>query len=268
MAGTIDAEAAQQLRVANVGIRAAVVTELNKTVAALDGDPDRMNAMLTVEVAQLVGKYGSAASTFAAQWYDEQRAALKVKGKFAAAPYLPDYLPRKVAGTIGRAAGFLYAPNGPDMASVTTALIAAVPKLVLATSRDTIAVNAHRDPKAHGWQRVTKGDTCDFCRMLADRGGVYKQRTAGFAAHHDCNCAAVPSWDPDAREVGVEQYLASARNKLPADWKPRSRSQRQDVAAGRVTLEELRTARQSSLDAMRRDRNARVQAFIEAAYQA
>jgi hypothetical protein len=47
--------------------------------------------------------------------------------------------------------------------------------------------------------------------MLHGRGAVYRESTAHFAAHKSCDCAAVPSWDPDAPEVDVRLYEASKR---------------------------------------------------------
>ena len=64
---------------------------------------------------------------------------------------------------------------------------------------------------AVGWHRETRPGACDFCRMLAGRGGVYKESTVRFAAHDDCGCVAVPSWDANAPEVDVMAYVASER---------------------------------------------------------
>lgn len=86
-----------------------------------------------------------------------------------------------------------------------------IPKYVLAASRATIITSVGRDPRASGWKRVTRVGACRFCRMLSGRGAVYKEATVHFASHGDCNCAAAPSWDPNAPEVDVSLYKASQR---------------------------------------------------------
>lgn len=81
--------------------------------------------------------------------------------------------------------------------------------------RDTVIGSVERDTQAVGWARVTSGDPCAFCAMLASRGPVYKTReSAGFRAHgtsatavhdHDA-CTFEPvyiddgSWPPKSRE--------------------------------------------------------------------
>jgi hypothetical protein len=53
--------------------------------------------------------------------------------------------------------------------------------------------------------------------MLADRrpdgrpGGVYSEAGVHFAAHGDCHCTAVPSWDSTAKPVPAAVYKASER---------------------------------------------------------
>ena len=53
------------------------------------------------------------------------------------------------------------------------------------------------DGSAWGWARVTDADPCEFCKMLASRGPVYKSaRSAGrvdLHRYHDgCGCNVVP----------------------------------------------------------------------------
>jgi hypothetical protein len=112
-------------------------------------------------------------------------------------------------------------------------LQASAPKYSLAAGRETIQDNTARDPEASGWKRVTRGGACGFCRMLAGRGAVYKEGSVHFAAHPDCNCAAVPSWDKDAPEVPASLYQASRRttNMSPADRAKHNALIRRAVAA-------------------------------------
>jgi len=69
----------------------------------------------------------------------------------------------------------------------------ALGKLVLNGGRRTLIDVAARDPQALGYSRVTSGDPCAFCRMLAGRGPVYKtEKSADFHPHDGCACSAEP----------------------------------------------------------------------------
>lgn len=69
-------------------------------------------------------------------------------------------------------------------------------RLVLDGGRQTILQTASQDPAATGrWQRIAGANACPFCQMLADRGPVYSDDTADFAAHDHCGCAAAPEFD-------------------------------------------------------------------------
>ena len=199
---------AERLRLAQAGIRRLVTRDLDAFFASLNLDrPERARDALLAFMPVLVSQYGESAAAVAADWYDGVRASEGVSGRYratmAASPYLS-----AVDGTTRRAVGALFtdAPN-----ETLVALRSAAPKYVLAASRQTITGSADRDPRARGWQRVTSGGACTFCRGLAARGGVYTQHSVMFAAHKACGCAAVPSWDPDAPEVDVRAYEASRR---------------------------------------------------------
>jgi hypothetical protein len=55
--------------------------------------------------------------------------------------------------------------------------------------------------------------------MAADKGAVYKESTAYFAAHEHCNCTAQPVFK--GGEVGQEasaiQYISAKRRRSPAE---------------------------------------------------
>lgn len=198
----------ERLRQAQIALRRLVERELAGMFGSLNlNNPERAAVMLRDYIPALVARYGEAAASIAADWYDETRAAEGVAGAFRAvlmaSPYLDAAEP-----LARRAAGALFTPRPSD---ALTTLQSSVGKYVLAASRETIATSTARDPWASGWKRVTRSGSCGFCRMLAGRGGVYKESTAHFASHGDCNCAAVPSWDERAPEVDVELYRASQR---------------------------------------------------------
>jgi hypothetical protein len=98
-------------------------------------------------------------------------------------------------------------------------------RLVLEGGRSTVDETVRTDPAAIGWMRITDGDPCSWCAMLASRGAVYKNaQTAGqaknahfvgegeFKWHDHCGCTAAPVWshdDPrlDHADALYEQWL-------------------------------------------------------------
>lgn len=83
-------------------------------------------------------------------------------------------------------------------------------RLAAEGGREAIRDATERDDDAIGWLRVTDGDACSWCLMLASRGAVYKSaETAGraksskfigpgeFKWHDFCGCTGVPIFDPD-----------------------------------------------------------------------
>lgn len=206
---------AARLRRAQVGIRKKVERDLDRMWSRIWSQipagptqaPNVRDAFLR-QMPVLVARYGEEAATVAADWYELQRARAGVGGAFRASLASSPYGADAVEGAVRRTAAALWTPRPEAMRE---GLKSAAGKYVLGASRATIQWNVSRDPRASGWERVTSGDSCEFCEMLAGRGAVYKDDTVHFAAHKSCNCAAVPSWDPSAPEVDVEMYQASER---------------------------------------------------------
>jgi len=206
-----EAADATGLRVAQAKIRASVERDLarmwQRVWSASGGDQYAVRDAFLRLTPGLVERYGDMAATYAADWYERQRQAAQVSGSFSArlqpSPYLDS-----VEQTVQRVSGDLWTETPEAMLH---SLQVTVGKYVLAAGRQTIVHASAEDPRASGWRRVTRVGSCKFCRMLAGRGAVYKHETAFFASHGDCNCAAVPSWDPDAPEVDVRLYQASRR---------------------------------------------------------
>lgn len=78
------------------------------------------------------------------------------------------------------------APNPLDVALVR--VIGTTSRLVLDGGRDVVQEYVLRDERALGYARVTGGNPCAFCAMLASRGPVYKEDTVNFASHDHCQC--------------------------------------------------------------------------------
>lgn len=97
----------------------------------------------------------------------------------ATAPSLVVTGPATVKASTGRGAPLDRAAEAGRVASTRAAI-----RHVLDGGRRTILDTVDADPEAVGWARVTSGDPCSFCAMLASRGPVYRSRgSASFASH-------------------------------------------------------------------------------------
>lgn len=200
----------QQLRQAQLGIRKLVEAELENMVAVQSGRTAvAIRNELLRTLPSLVEYYGEAAATVAADWYEQVRDVenIPAKQRFRSELIIPDRL-KETQGTVKRAAGALFTD---DLAGFLRSVNGPIGRYVVDASRETIIENTHNDPQARGWQRITRAGSCDFCRFLAARGAVYMAHSARFASHNDCNCAAAPSWDPQATEADAKHYKASER---------------------------------------------------------
>lgn len=109
-----------------------------------------------------------------------------------------------------------------------------VRKQIMAGGRDTIANTARADHRAIGFRRVTDGNPCAFCAMLASRGPSYgsaavaRARSDGMRYHNHCGCSAeivYGSWQPTAAEQGYLDAYKLARIELEeAGIRPDARS--------------------------------------------
>lgn len=196
------------LRAANRGLVALATRDLQAFWSSLDlSRPEAARDALLRFVPALTAQYGEAAAAVAADFYDDLRAAEPVRPGFRAR--MADPVSTDVVAARTRfGAQHLFTDDPPQM---LVFLSSAVTKYVLQPGRATIVQSTQADPAASGWHRETRPGACDFCRLLAGRGNIYRAETARFAAHDDCGCVAVPSWDASAEEVPVSAYVASER---------------------------------------------------------
>lgn len=109
-----------------------------------------------------------------------------------------------------RAFGF----SGPGMLSRDTArpntalstTLGTASRIVQDGGRTTTLDTVHEDPVAVGWYRLTDGQPCPFCALLASRGLVYKsEKSASFEAHNQCGCIGVPAFSRDHELPDINQ---------------------------------------------------------------
>lgn len=165
-------------------------------------------------VPDVLSFYSDGSAALAADFYDDARAG--VAGRFSAAPVVLDRTVKIRRGVV-----WASEPLSVDDDELAAARFAQLMRSEMARPyRDTILTNRKQDPQAVGWTRIARGSaSCKFCRMLADRGAVYREATVRFAAHDDCMCTAAPVFK--GGEVGPEastvQYMASRRRRSPGE---------------------------------------------------
>lgn len=186
---------------------AAVLTSLN-------GSAEQIRGELLDLTPGLVAAYADGTSALAADWYDDIREEAEPRRLYLAEPVVADRS-EKIGRMVAWAAEPLFATE-PDVQQVALRLLPQVQKEIARPFRDTITTNQRRDPEAVGWRRVSSGSGCKFCRMLADRGAIYKAESARFAAHGSCHCAAEPAFG-DGPEASAMQYVASQRRRSEKD---------------------------------------------------
>lgn len=94
-----------------------------------------------------------------------------------------------------------------------------VSRQILMGGRLTIAASTGADRRARGWRRVTDGDPCAFCALMASRGPAYRSMSsAGTQYHGHCGCTAEPvygDWVPNEAEQGfIDAYRGSSGKTL------------------------------------------------------
>lgn len=169
-------------------------------------DPSDTAAIATI-LNELIETYGAASATLASDWYDDVRDRIGVDGRFSAVPM------DSRTGSAGLIDWALTTATTDD--TFRTLLAGGVQQRIANASRYTVIGSTLRDPSADGWQRVTDGDSCAFCSMLAGRGAVYSEAGADFASHIKCGCEAVPAFGGKPRTV--RPYTPSSRNITDAD---------------------------------------------------
>lgn len=198
-------------------VTGAAVEATTRLLGSLTGSGERKRADLLGVVPEVIAYYSDGSSALAADFYDDERAAAGAAGLYLAEPVVLDRS-RKIGNAIAWASEPLFAETA-DAVMVTSRLAEVVQLETARPYRDTILTNRRRDPEAVGWRRVASGDGCKFCRLLADKGAIFREDTVRFASHPHCSCSAWPAFrsNDDGVSADVMQYVASKRTRTPAE---------------------------------------------------
>ncbi|MFD5137459.1 hypothetical protein ACFWMX_14655 [Streptomyces sp. NPDC058378] len=156
-------------------------------------------------VRALVDQYGAASTSLAADYYEAERVAAAVTGRFTV-PLLDPPPDEQVDSSLRWATKDIWERDPEDPATtdaqrepLTVRLgqaekkaEAVAQKLVTDQGRGTVQAAVRQDRQATAWARAAALGACAFCKLLATRGAVYKQDTADFRAHDGCHCGVVP----------------------------------------------------------------------------
>lgn len=170
--------------------------------AAIDEFMEYVHEGMTVDevvdiAAQVAYKYSMLGEELGAQWYD---LCSQLAGIDADDAYLPEV---DAQGIAQRAS--TVAKSGGDVKSVFNEFLS---NQIQESIRRTGTANLWRDYERGltpgKWARVTVGDTCAWCLMLASQGAWYLTEKSALTSkhggnyHQNCNCIAVYHADPES----------------------------------------------------------------------
>ena len=203
------------VRRALVAVSAAAVAEFEPLLAA---DPVEARSAIFEVAPALTAEFVQGSSALAADWYEELREEASPRTR-----HLTVVRDWERADKYGRALAWATATmllEEPDVDEARSRLATVTEYEVFGGFTETTEANVRSDKDARGWKRNARGEACPFCRMLADRGVVYrKEATASFAAHSSCRCTIVPVFvgGDEGPEANVMQYVASKKRRSEAD---------------------------------------------------
>jgi hypothetical protein len=198
----------EQHRLGQLRIRAQALQSYTQLWPIWEGDEDSFLKLVTATVV-LVHTFRTFSSTYAGSYFESFRMAEGVPAQAVAlaAPQIEDAAittSMYVTGenTLREALRAGRTPQDARSAALT-GTSGSVGRHVLNGGRETLLRSVAADEAAIGWTRVTDGDPCAFCALLAGRGPVYKEEgTADFQAHDQDGCTAEPVYSRDAEWPG------------------------------------------------------------------
>ncbi|MFD7861862.1 hypothetical protein [Streptomyces sp. NPDC059783] len=197
---------AARLRAAQLGLTRLLVRDVRALRRLII--PSRLHSSVPDWLAamqEVIDQYARVSAALGAEFYDGQRAAAGVPDGFTV-PVADPPPPEQTEASLRWASKDVW-ERDPDDPATTDAqreplevrldqaekkAEAVAQKLVTDTGRGTVQEAVRQDRQATAWARAAALGACSFCKVLASRGAVYKQNTAGFQAHDGCHCGVIP----------------------------------------------------------------------------
>ncbi len=209
--------------VAQLGVRAATSRDVMQLWGTVDptnltGTYDRFARAATVLTRARHGTSSGVAASYQEEFRKAEkvagRAAIKLGAALTPADALNAIRGAGLSGIINaRQRGF--SPQAAARNGLVKVLGTAT-RLVLGGGRDTILESVAADTQVTHWQRVTSGEPCAFCAMLATRGAAFTaEESAGFEAHDHCSCSAEAAYEGSAMPL-TSQALRSQWDTVTA----------------------------------------------------
>lgn len=191
----------EQHRAAQLAIRAGSIQSLLALWRGVDPANLRGTIDTFIEAAVLLTERGfERSSQEAIRYFESFRRQEVARGPAAAAvkaiapdpgEVAADLRGAALAGIVGARRRGLSIGRASDVG--LSRVVGTLVKRILAGGRMTLLGSVDSDPVATGWVRVTTGDPCAFCRLLASRGEAYKtEKAAEFEPHGNCACTVQP----------------------------------------------------------------------------
>lgn len=195
------AQITEQHRRAQLAIQAQVIRDFARLWPLWEGDSTSFGQLVAATVP-LVKLHHQNSSAVATAYYAAFRKAEKVAGAAtpqAAPPVNEEQVVSSLYATgeamTRKAIAAGYSPQAAMQGAVARTS-GAVSRHVLNGGRDAITRSIEADGRVEAYIRITDGDPCAFCAMLAGRGGVYlTEDTASFESHDACGCTAEPFYE-------------------------------------------------------------------------
>jgi hypothetical protein len=181
----------RQFQQADDDLDSLTIQRVLELLALLDfARPDELSEAVLDELPSMVDELADVSALISATMYETAREQAGARGTYVV--NLSDPPPRvQVHESTKWALSPLY--TNPDLAAklVPDRLTASTPRLVRLGGRKTVVENTDSDPARPRYRRVLSSAAghCDFCKMLAGRGAVYRSEdSAGAGRHFHDNC--------------------------------------------------------------------------------
>ncbi|BDB58978.1 MULTISPECIES: hypothetical protein [Rhodococcus] len=141
------------------------VVKLWRAASAMDLESQAFRRLIEQAYPEIPSKWGTAASEFAALWYDDAAPNLTYRATPAPLPPVERYTDnaRWALGAIGEKA--------------LDRLVSDLQLSLFDMARETIVGNVRMEPGST-WARYASATACAFCRVMATRGAVYSTEAA------------------------------------------------------------------------------------------